>query len=183
MESLKDKKYEEYFLRVLEMASAFNGLKTICVPIGRFNSERTEEAKEAMEKRIELFSSLSNKRGLLFAVEVMNGSLLGIPEIASFRKKKGIDNLGINLDTGHANLMLGKEIVNVPSMIPIYGTHIKDNDGINPDELKPGDGSIPWRELMSSLKKAGYMGSYDFELSTDRDEEYLAAISYLKNLK
>lgn len=181
-ESLTDPGWEGYFARTLDMLSAFGTLKTVCVPTGRYTDDGVMPRKTAeslMADRLIRYASMAEEHGLNFAVEVITGSLLDFRALSEIRRKHHIGNLGLNLDTGHANIMMGREISSVPSMLPVYGTHIKDNDGKNPDELRPGKGTIDWKELVASLEMSGYTGSYDFELSSPDDAEYPAAEKYL----
>ena len=183
LERILDGKYEKLFGRVLKMLSAFHNLKTVCVPIGRYSDDGQrdrEKAKELLSGRLVCYSRMAEAEGLNFAVEVITGALLDYRELAVFRDKYMLDNFGLNLDTGHANLIMHDEINLIPFILKVYGTHIKDNDGINPSELKPGDGSIDWKALINSLEENGYDGSYDFELSTQDDDEYILAVNYLK---
>lgn len=180
--SLTDQSWDGYFSRTLDMLSAFGTLRTVCVPTGKYTDDGTltrEMAESLMEDRLIHYASMAEEQGLNFAVEVITGSLLGYDRLAEIRRKYHLGNFGLNLDTGHANIMMGKEISSVCSMLPVYGTHIKDNDGRNPDELRPGKGTIDWKELVASLERSGYTGSYDFELSSPDDAEYPAAEKYL----
>lgn len=182
-DKISDGRYEKLFDRVLDMLSAFPSLKIVCVPIGRYiddGKNDRDKAKELLSRRLVCYSEKAGAKGLNFAVEVISGALLDYRELAIIKEKNSLDNFGLNLDTGHANLIMHENISLIPSFLKVFGTHIKDNDGINADELKPGDGCIDWPKLISSLETSGYSGSYDFELSSSDDKEYLMAEDYLK---
>lgn len=176
-----DERYERLYERVLNMLSSFHDLKTICVPIGRYiRDEKRKNAKKLLSERLVRYAEKAGEKGLNFAVEVISGALLDYRELKVIRDNQMLDNFGLNLDTGHANLIMHDEISLIPSMLRVFGTHIKDNDGICPAELKPGDGSIDWNALISALEENGYDGSYDFELASLDDNEYILASDYLK---
>jgi sugar phosphate isomerase/epimerase len=76
-----------------------------------------------------------------------------------FYKETGLEEIGIVLDTGHANLeaqiepflqQLPKKIVHV---------HISDNHGETDEHLGLGYGKINWHEFAKTLKAAGFSGT------------------------
>lgn len=178
--TLKDNRYDILFWRVLDILKAFKSLKTVSLPIGKYQGVVNAGAKSLLSERLRRFSIEAGERGLEFGVEVITGALLDYRELSEIREKYSLSNFGLNLDTGHANLIMHEEITLIPSLLPVYGTHIKDNDGKKSDELKPGDGNIDWKALISALEDNGYRGSYDFELSSPDDGEYIKAQSYIK---
>ena len=76
-----------------------------------------------------------------------------------FYKETGLEDIGIVLDTGHANLeaqiqpflqQLPKKIVHV---------HISDNHGETDEHLGLGYGKINWHEFAKALKATGFSGT------------------------
>lgn len=66
--------------------------------------------------------------------------------------------LGICLDTGHGYMSWGEKL---PEIIRkyrdrIYAVHLHDNNGTVDFHLLPGEGQIPWKEVMRELKGAAY---------------------------
>ncbi len=183
--AIKDERYDALYLRVLDIISVFKTLKTICVPIGKYiddGENDREEDKRNLTKRLVFYSEKAEERGLNFAVEVIFGALMGYEELAGIKEKYKLSSFGLNLDTGNANLIMHDDIYKVPSILQVYGTHIKDNDGKNADEKKPGDGTIDWPKLIRALEENGYTGSYDYELSSPDDGEYIKASDFLKEI-
>jgi len=75
------------------------------------------------------------------------------------------DNLGAILDTAHQYAQ--KELL--PIAIEKLGEkiryiHIADNDGRDNRHLPPGEGTIDWDGVFTSLKKTGYDGFYAVDL-------------------
>lgn len=77
----------------------------------------------------------------------------------------GNPNLGIVLDTGH--LLLNKE--NIHLVIRATGSrlfqfHVNDNDGLQQQNLIPGDGRFDFRGLLNELDHSGFRGFLSAEL-------------------
>lgn len=87
-------------------------------------------------------------------------------EILSFLDAVDRDNLGICLDTGHAQLMDN----NIPDMIRAFGSHLKVthiHDVFPPIDthLPPFLGTIDWKPIIEALKEIDYKGDFTFETS------------------
>jgi len=78
----------------------------------------------------------------------------------------GATNLGVNVDTGHANL----HNVGVRRFIEAAGqrimtTHLQDNFGHLDEHLPPGEGTIDWKETIEAFLAVGYGGVFMVEIS------------------
>jgi len=105
-----------------------------------------------------------------------------------------IDNLGVTLDVGHVYLSAVKEGMSPPERRIteairevkkwLVNVHIHDNRGFEDEHLVPGDGKIPFPEVLKELKKASYSGALTLELWNPFDPLPAArrAIEYLKSL-
>jgi len=76
-------------------------------------------------------------------------------------------NLGICLDTGHANLSGDLDTVVYKLSGHLKMVHAADNKGKNDDHLPPGQGYIDWYKLILKLNKTGFHGAFILELSGD----------------
>ncbi len=76
-----------------------------------------------------------------------------------FYKETGLDDIGIVLDTGHANLegQIQPFLQNLPK--EIKHIHISDNHGVIDEHLGLGHGAINWQEFASLLKATGFSGT------------------------
>jgi sugar phosphate isomerase/epimerase len=78
----------------------------------------------------------------------------------------GRDDVGICLDTGHANTAG----LSVPEFIlqagdKLKALHINDNMGHTDDHILPyGKGTTDWRGVVPALRTIGYDGSFNFEV-------------------
>ncbi len=79
-------------------------------------------------------------------------------------------NLGVCLDTGHANLSGDLETVMFKLAGHLKMVHAVDNRGQYDDHLAPGQGFIDWYKLVSKLYHLHYQGGFILELSGDADK-------------
>ena len=75
-------------------------------------------------------------------------------------------SVGLNIDTGHANLGDMNPAKAIQAARPLLiTTHIQDNYGKVDDHLPPGLGVIDWPSVVAALKEVGYSGVYMVEIS------------------
>ena len=71
---------------------------------------------------------------------------------------------GICLDLGHAHVE-GNILEELSDSLPrLAHLHVHDNDGCHDQHAAPGQGTIPWRELLQQLNSISYQGSGALEL-------------------
>ena len=75
-------------------------------------------------------------------------------------------NVGLNVDTGHANLgdMDPATAIRMAGDLLIT-THLQDNYGEVDNHLPPGLGKIDWTAVVAALREVGYKGCYMVEIS------------------
>jgi sugar phosphate isomerase/epimerase len=123
-----------------------------------------EERKRA---NIETLTALAGMVGPDTVVAVENGKSLADWEfIIEMVAECRAPNVGLNVDTGHANL----GDLGVVRAIELAGprirtTHLQDNFGQRDDHLPPGQGQIDFVAALSALRLAGYAGVYMVEIS------------------
>jgi sugar phosphate isomerase/epimerase len=86
--------------------------------------------------------------------------LMKTPEdFNKFYQETGLDDVGIVLDTGHANLegQIQPFLQNLPSKIT--HVHISDNNGTIDEHLGLGHGNIDWQQFAKTLKAANFTGT------------------------
>ena len=90
------------------------------------------------------------------------------------------DFLGLCLDTGHANLVWGRDFVEKlvrPFKDRIYSVHFHDNKGWGQEpgcgdaHRIPGDPDFPWQELMEVMKESAYEAPLVLEVMKPEKEE------------
>lgn len=87
-------------------------------------------------------------------------------------------NLGMTLDTGHANTMGILDEFAIKCNSHISHMHIHDNHGKRDEHLPIGQGTIDWKKLMNEL--SGYKGRMVTEMGSV--EEGIQCIEYLKSI-
>ena len=91
---------------------------------------------------------------------------------AGFTMQELLDRLhdpvfGICWDFGHANMAKLDHLRALELVTPhLKVTHIHDNKGKGDDHFPPSFGNIPWNTVMAALKRLGYKGNLNLEVST-----------------
>jgi len=78
--------------------------------------------------------------------------------------------VGVCLDTGHANLANELDTVIHKLSGHLHLVHVNDNNGDGDDHLPPGEGRIDWRWVISELERCRFAGSLILELASHKDE-------------
>jgi len=77
----------------------------------------------------------------------------------------GSPNVGICLDTSHANVMKADIPAGIRRMGErIVATHISDNLGAHDDHLFPFGGRIQWQPIVEALREVGYARLFNLEV-------------------
>ena len=102
----------------------------------------------------------AEKHGLNTAIENLPekyGFIMRNPEdFQKFYKQTSLNDVGITLDVGHANLE--SQTINFLKKLPdkIVHMHISDNMGENDQHLGIGYGKIDWQQFAETLKEIAY---------------------------
>ena len=111
---------------------------------------------------IRLLNKVAREYGLRVAVENVPqkyGSIMKTTEdFQKLYKETGLTDIGIVLDTGHANLedQTKPFLTQLPDKI--LEMHLSDNMGEQDQHLGIGYGKIDWQQLMAQLKQIGFNG-------------------------
>jgi len=185
----------ETFKRVNRVAEKFPMERIITVPVGTLNKNLNiargstvyKDLQRQMEETVRIMCETAQSSGFRVALEILPGSLVGgVNGFTAMLKRLEMNNLGINLDTGHANVS-ETNVETLPLVLKerTFGTHLSDNDGRDNLSLRPGKGSIDWKVFLGNLKRADYTGSLDIEIHCRAEEaefEYSSAYSYIREL-
>ncbi len=84
-------------------------------------------------------------------------------------------DVGICLDTGHA--FLSGDLQHVAHKLSghLWMVHASDNRGSFDDHLPPGEGHVPWPELLGQLVRSSFAGAFILELAGRPDREAMLA--------
>ncbi|GBE20421.1 fructoselysine 3-epimerase [archaeon BMS3Abin17] len=106
---------------------------------------------------------------------------------------KGLDNIGVTLDIGHANTIMKpidfyKKLIS--GGINVFDMHIHDNKGYKDSHLPLGQGNIDFKEFIGYLKKEQYERYLTVELDINWGDSKIPsqgerrnAIKFLNNLR
>lgn len=186
----------ESLKRVVEIASAFDEIEVLTVPMAAFQVDWAAASTQAwyddvrmrLAEKLAGFLEIITAAGLRMAVEVLPYSVMG--GMAGFLEMSAaLDSadFGLNLDTGHA-WASGEIVPQLPFLLRdrIFGIHLSDNDGTINRSLAPGRGTIEWGPLLRNLESVGYNGSLDIEIACDAGdvlEEYRNGKAVLETIK
>lgn len=107
----------------------------------------------ALDKKIEI--ALEN-----------NSTLQNMDFIMGLVKAVNMPNLGICVDTGHANLGdLGSANAIRIAGSSLFTTHLQDNFGKNDDHIAPGMGTINWKDVFQAFREIDYKRTLMLELT------------------
>ena len=127
-------------------------------------------------KTIPHYLEQAKKFGTGIAIENLFGSMMcgGVETLARLCDSFQADNIGICLDTGHANI----DKVDLAAAVSFLGnrikcTHIHNNWGVRDDHAPPIYGNIKWDSVMTALASIGYQGPLTLETHCWYDNEDL----------
>jgi sugar phosphate isomerase/epimerase len=129
------------------------------------NIALTGEHAAALTESMRTLCAAAEREGMRVVIENMPPGELGarVAEIAGLVKGSGIANLGVCLDTGHAN-MNGDLIEGVAaSGERLFALHVHDNDGLKDQHLPVFAGTTNWGELVKALVSARFEGCFMLE--------------------
>ena len=118
-----------------------------------------EDWKQNIKSIHELYKT-AEEYGLNIAIENLPekyGFIMKTPEdFQKFYKETGLNDVGIVLDVGHANLEGQTEhfLRNIPDKI--VHIHVSDNTGENDQHLGIGYGRINWKRFAENLREIDY---------------------------
>jgi sugar phosphate isomerase/epimerase len=108
---------------------------------------------------------MAQASGVRAALEPLPRTCLGhtADEMALLLADLPAEWIGICLDVNHANV--GQDIVVFIRRFGarILSLHISDNDGVDEKHWLPGEGVIPWSDVIRALYAVGYVGPFMYE--------------------
>jgi len=131
-----------------------------------------------IQRNLETFHQLQEEGrhlGIGLMIENLPGSYNNARELGELLDP--MPELGLHLDIGHANLMVGSNTTG--EILAAYGSrlrhvHLHDNRGGHEDlHLPLGAGNVDVRAAIGALKRCGYDGTITLEVFTP-DKHYLA---------
>lgn len=108
---------------------------------------------DCVRRSVEELLPEAEKNGVILALENNVTMNLGIDcaELSGFIRSFASDNLGACFDTGHANAVSDVLESLAEISAEVVTAHLHDNDGTGDQHRYPGQGVIPWENLMDKL--------------------------------
>ena len=124
------------------------------------SSRRLLDALRPCAERCHIRLALENSPGLAVPGDYWppNRELIGV-----LLESYPPEYLGWCFDSGHAHVRNEMEILETYAD-RLIATHLHDNDGLSDQHLLPGQGSVDWRWIVSTLKRRGYTGPVNLEV-------------------
>lgn len=169
------KRNVDIIARMIKASAVFNPSKLVLhsssEPIA--DSIREQRIKYAIES-IGILRKYADEIGAQLCVENLPRTCLGNTPEELLRIIADYPEVGICFDTNH--YLTGTPIYFAKTAGHRIGTlHISDYDGVNESHWIPGDGAIPWSELLDIIKEKGYKGIYMYEALKSKDGERATA--------
>jgi len=116
---------------------------------------------------IRRIAAYAAERNVLLAVENMRDSVWLLDRVIDeFGDDPNKSNLGVCIDVGHANISrdAGGARETVSNYLERYAAqlvhlHLHDNDGLRDEHLIPGNGTIDWDRVFTTLDRIGFAGT------------------------
>ena len=166
----------EFCKRAVKGTAALGSKYLVMHPVMPFGwgGEQDHDAAEKMNE--EFFKELCEyavKFDVIICLENMPFKaqrISTVDKIAEFVKRMNLKNLGICLDTGHANVYKD----NLGDCVRMCGTflktlHVHDNDCRCDAHTIPYDGFCDWKSFKEALKEIGYDGCMSLECRIRKD--------------
>lgn len=159
-----------YMKMCIDNAVLLGAPVVLVVPEASMFGQPVEEAWAYLLESVDEVCNYARQYPLKLGIEAINHFVSDMVNTAADARRLiaalGHDNLGIVLDTGH--IALSDEPA--AEAIKIAGdrllqVHINDNDGVNQQNLVPGEGSFDFAGMIESLAAAGFDGYLSAELA------------------
>jgi sugar phosphate isomerase/epimerase len=147
--------------RALDWLAGAGGRCLVVHPGGLSDAADADRRRGVLVENLRTLAQHAAERSLTLGVENMPpgvhpGSRMA--DLASIVAEVGRPEVGLTLDTGHANLNTDAAAETRAAGARLRSTHVHDNDGRTDSHLPPGHGTVNWREWRRALDEVGFDG-------------------------
>ncbi|MDR0931836.1 MAG: sugar phosphate isomerase/epimerase [Victivallales bacterium] len=125
-----------------------------------------DEVIKVSAENLHLAGLAAEKLNVKFALENIDGvePLADIDTLPRLIRAADSDSIGFCLDSGHAHRAGVSPVTWLEKLgDKLLTTHFHDNRGSRDEHMPPGFGTIPWIDVIQSLKEIGYKHTVNFE--------------------
>jgi protein FrlC len=167
----------DLILATLDFAKAIDA-KNISITTGRcLGGMPPDKAAIQFAESIRPILDRADQLNIDVGIECEPGLLLEYAtELAETIRELGHRRLGANLDIGHSQV-LGEDLAGAIHALKdrIWNMHVEDIPGRKHYHLIPGEGTLPWSEVIGALKQIDYRRFLTVELYTQTADPQAAA--------
>lgn len=171
--------------RAIRLTPVFGAKYLIIHPDMPFGWDSEPDPAFSYETNRELFTALlpiAEEEGVILCIENMPMKAHAISRtkrMYEFVCEINHPNLGMCLDTGHANVFSDDCGEAVHMIAPVLRTlHVHDNMGDKDAHLLPFNGTVDWESFTTALREVGFDGVLSMEANLYQNGESPATLSY-----
>lgn len=137
--------------RALE-AAEYLPLRNLVVHLGEQTDTWSQRTIENSLTALEHLGAFARPLGVRLLVENLVSEATTPEHLMMILDIGHLDNVGVCLDLGHANITVGvREAISTLGS-RIASVHVHDNHGVRDEHLWPGEGTIDWKTAVDGLK-------------------------------
>ena len=156
-------------MRSIEAAALLGARSIVMHPIHEIDGHIMEDVDEFLRVNLEAVAPIlpfMEEHGLILLFEnILWGATIHPKNIVALVKAVDSPLCGWCFDTGHAHFYGIEPCVLRELDTPPLSLHIQDTHGVGygDEHLRPGDGTIDWKEFLDILREIGYTGELVLE--------------------
>ena len=132
-------------------------LKYVVIHLGERHDTWSPRTLEHSITALEHLRAFASPVGVKLNVENILNEVTQPQHILEILRAGHFSDIGVCLDTGHANIDGGVIPVLAELKAHLRSTHLHDNQGEKDEHLWPGEGTIQWPPTMTELKSAAQL--------------------------
>jgi sugar phosphate isomerase/epimerase len=159
--------------RALETAEHIP-LRNLVMHLGERYDEWSPRSIEFALTALEHLGAFARPLGVRLLVENLLSDPTTPEHLMYILEMGHLDNIGICLDLGHANITVGTAAAIETLGNRIASVHVHDNHGTKDEHLWPGDGTIDWKATVAALQALAKPPATVLEISYSLPEQQAA---------
>jgi sugar phosphate isomerase/epimerase len=136
--------------RALEAAEQIP-FQNLIVHLGEREDSWSQRTIDNAHTALEHLGAFASALGVRVLVENLTSDATTPEHLMTILELGHLNNIGVCLDLGHANMTVGIPDAIVALRNRIVSLHVHDNHGSKDEHLWPGDGSIDWKDTTKRL--------------------------------